>query len=410
LLFSAFAVAAVVAGPEPAAKKTAVEIRTEALLPPNGPKGRPLPLVSHWNMGSQGRGWTPQYQVELLDKGCHILPWFSWPRGNSVDSQKNAQRFHSYYDELMAYCRELKLPICFRGTQWEAMLLGKEYRELPPEKCPAVIGADRKTIRKLSPFGPIEPWRDPARRYVDTPAMKRLQRMYPDPPLVLFVGNNEAPDLRWHQVEQSKRYLDKYGRGRPDQFKRKVVGQGWIERYPVMFEAMREALMSDTWRKNLRFVGYGAFGPSHFGRWSGWKEYSLISDQWTSPNWHFWDGGSPSYYTHNWNDNRDHWVFSTQVQSMNWIFQLEEAWSINPDFWWEISLWDGKRNPRPASTPRTARHTRRIVTRAGCSSGCGFCGPASFVNSEAVRRPWNRGGRSSSACYLPLTASTVMQP
>ncbi|MHC4542156.1 MAG: hypothetical protein ACYS74_20620, partial [Planctomycetota bacterium] len=214
---------------------------------------------------------------------CHILPWFSWPRGNSVDSQKNAQRFHSYYDELMAYCRELKLPICFRGTQWEAMLLGKEYRELPPEKCPAVIGADRKTIRKLSPFGPIEPWRDPARRYVDTPAMKRLQRMYPDPPLVLFVGNNEAPDLRWHQVEQSKRYLDKYGRGRPDQFKRKVVGQGWIERYPVMFEAMREALMSDTWRKNLRFVGYGAFGPSHFGRWSGWKEYSLISDQWTSP-------------------------------------------------------------------------------------------------------------------------------
>jgi hypothetical protein len=26
---------------------------------------------------------------------------------------------------------------------------------------------------------------------------------------------------------------------------------------------------------------------------------------------------------------------------MNWIFQLEEAWQVNPDFWWEISIWDG---------------------------------------------------------------------
>jgi hypothetical protein len=26
---------------------------------------------------------------------------------------------------------------------------------------------------------------------------------------------------------------------------------------------------------------------------------------------------------------------------MNWIFQLEEALSVNPGFWWEVSLWDG---------------------------------------------------------------------
>lgn len=361
LLLSAFVVNVRAADPGPAAQKAAVEIRTEALLPPNGPGGRPLPLVSHWNTGSQGRGWTPQYQAELLDKGCHILPWFSWPRGNAVSSQKNAQRFHSYYDELIACCRELKLPICFRGTQWEAMLVGKEYRELPPDKCPAVISPDGKTIRKLSPFGPIEPWRDPAKQYVDTPAMRELQRMYPDPPLVLFVGNNEAPDLRWHQVGQSKRYLDKYGQGRSDQFKRKVVGQGWIERYPVMFAAMREALISETWKKNVRFVGYGAFGPSHFGRWPGWKEYSLITDEWTSPNWYFWDGGSPSYYTHNWNDNRDHWVWSTQVQSMNWIFQLEEAWKVNPDFWWEVSLWDGNASnwtPQTECTPEMTKKSK----------------------------------------------------
>ena len=42
--------------PEPtdAARRAAEQIRRKALLPPNA--GRPLPLVSHWNMGSQGRG------------------------------------------------------------------------------------------------------------------------------------------------------------------------------------------------------------------------------------------------------------------------------------------------------------------------------------------------------------------
>jgi len=99
-------------------------------------------------------------------------------------------------------------------------------------------------VAKPSPFGPVDRWRDPAREYVDTPAMKKLQEMYPDPPLVLFVSNNEAPDLRWHQVEElSRRYLDKYGKGRSDEFKRKVVAEGWIQRYPVMFQAMREALV-----------------------------------------------------------------------------------------------------------------------------------------------------------------------
>jgi hypothetical protein len=63
--------------PSVAARNVAQEIRSEVLMPPNGPQGRPLPLVSHWNMGSYGKGWTPDYQVELLDKGHHILPWMS---------------------------------------------------------------------------------------------------------------------------------------------------------------------------------------------------------------------------------------------------------------------------------------------------------------------------------------------
>jgi len=312
-------------------------------------------------MGSYGKGWTPDYQVELLELGHHILPWMGWPRGNPDADRKAAKRFVDYYGNLIRYCRELNLPISFRGTQWEAMLVKKRYRELPPEECPAVVTPEGKAIAKLSPFGPLEKWRDPAKEYVDTPAMKKLQQMYPNPPLVLFVSNHEPPDLRWHQVGLSKRYLDNYGKGRSDELKRKVVSEGWMKRYPVLFKAMRDALVSETWKKNVRFVGYGSFGPSHFGRWGAWKTYSLITDEWIDPEPLIWDGGSPSYYTHNWCPNRDHWVWSTQVQSMNWIFMLDWVYKVKPDFWWEISIWDGNGGgwtPDAGYTPKLLKKSK----------------------------------------------------
>ena len=336
--------------PSELAKDAAEVIRHEVLMPANGPEGRPLPLVSHWNMGSHGRGWMPDYQVELLNQGHFILPWMGWPQGDPARDEKSRKRFEDYYGNLVARCRDLKLPISFRGTQWESLLVKKVYRDRPPDQCPAVITPDGQSVSRLSPFGPIDPWKEPAGVYVDTPAMKRIQEMYPKPPLVLFVSNNEAPRLRWAKeegVSQSGRYLARYGRGRSDSFKRKVVGRGWAERYPVMFQAMRDALVSECWKRNVRFVGYGAFGPSHFGRWDGWKVYSLICDEWIDPEPFFWNGSSPSYYTHNWCDNRDHWVWSPQVQSMNWIFMLEDVFKKSPDFWWEISTWDGNSTWHP---------------------------------------------------------------
>lgn len=326
--------------PTDEARRVAEEIRREALLPPRGPQGHPLPLVSHWNVGTVKGTFEPDHQINLIQKGHHILPWMAWPRGNP-----ESERFKAYYERLLSYFAELNLPISFRGTQWNAMLVKKEYRDNPDKSWAGVISSEGKRKPLLSPFGAIKPWKDPAHEYVDQPAMKRVQVVYPNPPLVLWVSNNEPPDLRWKKhgalEKQSKRYLEQYGKNRSDQFKRKVVAEGWIERYTVMFDAMRNALANETWRQNVRFVGYGAFGPSHFGRWDGWKVYSLTTDEWTAPDWYFWEGGSPSYYTHNWNDNRDHWVFSTQIQSMNWVFMLEEAWKVNPDFWFEISTWDG---------------------------------------------------------------------
>lgn len=326
--------------PTAAARRAAMEIRREALMPPNGPGGRPLPLVSHWNVGTVAGTFEPEHQIGLLQQGHHVLPWMSWPQGDP-----DSDRFAAYYGRLLRYFAALNLPISMRGTQWNAMLVGKDYRDGPLERWAGVLAPDGTRVRKVSPFGPLEPWKDPAKVYVDTAAMRRVQEWYSDPPRVLWVSNNEPPDLRWSKhgpLEQlSKRYLDKFGEGRSDEFKRQVVGEGWIERYRVMFDAMRETLVNPQWKSNVRFVGYDAFGPAHLGRWDGWKVYSLECERWTSPDWHCWQGGSPSYYTDNWHDKRDDQVFSTQVSAMNWVFMLEEAWRANPDFWFEMSTWDG---------------------------------------------------------------------
>ena len=73
--------------PTAAARSTAVEIRREALLPPNGPVGRPLPLASHWNVGSVRGTFEPAHQIELIQRGSHILPWCAWPQP-SLDDPK----------------------------------------------------------------------------------------------------------------------------------------------------------------------------------------------------------------------------------------------------------------------------------------------------------------------------------
>jgi len=97
--------------PTPAARRVAAEIRREALLPPDGPEGRPLPLATHWNVGTVRGTFEPDHQIGLIQQGRHVLPWMGWPQGDPED-----ERFAQYYARLLKYFGELRLPISIRGT------------------------------------------------------------------------------------------------------------------------------------------------------------------------------------------------------------------------------------------------------------------------------------------------------
>ncbi len=95
-----------------------------------------------------------------------------------------------------------------------------------------------------------------------------------------------------------------------------------------------------------------AFGPPHFGRMDNWYIHSFVTEE-RLDSWPLvWEGGSPSYYTHNWNESTDYRVWSPQVESQNWICMLEGTYRERPDFWFEISVWDGNPASREKSKYR----------------------------------------------------------
>jgi len=319
-------------------------IREEVLRGNDDPTGRPLPVAAHWHSGNELERLGATYQLELIRKGHHVLPSVNFPR--PIADEKYLLEKGSFFQRTLTQLAEWNLPFTLKGTQWEQELYqNKLFWELPPETNPNVIKTDGTLTRLLSPFGPVEPWKQVGKLWTGSPMMDRLQNWYPDPPRVFFLSNNEASKLRWAKrdvsVEISKRYQERYGANRDDDVTRKVVAEGWIERYRAMHDAMRGGLSNPAWRARVDFVGYEAFGPPHFGRWHGWLIYSLYTPGRVDPRHLMWDGGSPSYYTHNWNPSTDFKVWSPQIESMNWVFMQEEVSKETPDYWFEISVWDG---------------------------------------------------------------------
>ncbi len=315
---------------------TAQEITREATAP-NSETNHPLPLMGSWSASTQwdagNLGYTPSWQLQMIEQGHHLLPWFDIPTADMLYVE-----WASYYQTALQNAAALNLPISFVGTQWEQNLyLDPQYFNLPSATNPNVVAPDGTVQRMASPFGPVGPWQSVGAAWGSSPIMQQLQAWYPSPPLVLFISNNEALKLQWIDAERDQRYLALYGIGQTDEFKREKVAEGWVDRYREMQQAWRNAL---SW-SSVKFVGYEAFGPKHFARWGGWQEYALYNTNRIDPSPLTWDGGSPSYYMAFNNPGRDDVAFSAQVEAMNYDFMLKEAYRLNPEFWYELSTWNG---------------------------------------------------------------------
>ena len=333
------------------ALSTAEEITQEATAP-NSESNHPLPLMGTWAASTiwdtANLGYTPTWQMQMITQGHHLLLNFTMPHPSVKSSDGSWSTWLAYYQTTIQNAAALNLPVTFNGPQWEAELYdNSQYFNLPAAQNPNVIdpvtGAPQKII---SAFGPIGPWQSVGTYFGSSPLMQQLQSWYPNPSLVIFLSNNEASIEKWSRArgtnpKSDQHYLSLYGTGQSDEFLREKVAQGWIDRYRALQQAWRSGLTSAAWQNNSKFVGYEAFGPKHFARWGGWVSYSLYNTNRIDPSPLTWDGGSPSFYLMNLNPGRDDLVFSPQVEAMNYDFMLKEAYRLNPNFWFELSTWNG---------------------------------------------------------------------
>jgi hypothetical protein len=314
---------------------------------------RPLPLASNYNTGQTGEGFTPQWQMEMIQKGHHLLLTLA---GNAPEARYD-ERARSCYGQALAKAAELKIPLSFVCPEWESLLYQDErYRNLPPEDCPLVVGLDGKVLDfsvsyppgknpGVSPFGPVKWWKEAGRRYSDCELMRELQKAYPGPPYVVFISNNEARKLEWPRVEQCQQYKSRYGEGRSDEFKRKVVGDGYIECYRALVEGFREGLRE--WRDKAVIGAYGGSPLIRMGRSEGWHEPSLLIPGRLAIEPYYWEAVSPSQYITTWNNNSDFTVYSPQAEAMNLVVERKLYEQARPDIFWEVSVWDAAYRPDP---------------------------------------------------------------
>lgn len=337
-------------------KVVAEAIRYESALPNNNNVGYPLPLAAHWNTGWFSGGFDPEYQLAMIEKGHYLLPAFHLSAPWEMDRDSRA----GYYEKSIKRAAALNLPITFISTQWERYLtVSQKYFMLPEQDNPNVADNLGTILNKVSPFGPAALWNEVGRKWTSTPLVRKLQDWYPDPPQVFFVSNNEHSKLAWHEAEKSRRYLTAYGPGRDGAFKRKVVGDGWVERYRALQDGMREGMSAHGWGRQSGFIAFDAIGTRAFGRWKDWLNYSLYTKGRMEPWPLAWDGVSAPYYVQNRGETTDHTVMSPQIEAMNWIFMLDEASRLNPDFRLEISTWDGY---EPGATDDKRKFYRALGT------------------------------------------------
>ncbi len=170
---------------------------------------------------------------------------------------------------------------------------------------------------------------------------KNLQSRYQNPPRLIFLSNNEGRLLRAGKRNDSKRYVDAHGKDTEFFFGQEVFAKGYVERYKEMFAGMRSA-MPDKWARASRMVAYNAVFNWNYARFDGWPSHSFYFPNNIGYLKHAWEGASPEYYLNPWQGgSTDYTVFSPQVEFMNVKWQLDLVYKTHPDFWYEMSVWDG---------------------------------------------------------------------
>jgi hypothetical protein len=342
------------------------EIAAWAKQPMTGPAGRPLPLAGSWQVednshrtgGASMDYWGPAYMTAMVQQGHYVLPAFidsfsaaTWVyAGGRENRQEQIDGYKERWLPVLEYLREHRLPFAIRGWNWDtyAMTYQRAQRlngaEIPREKD-VILFQNGEPSRYADPMGPIESWRELGAFWLGNPLAKWMQEIYPDPPLVIMLNNNEAGKMRSARdlAATSDRYRARYGDDASHA--PRILKEGYHERRQAMCEAARQA--SGSWGKSLRFVAYNTlWNTMEVGR----KDLDLPAEGYPVPK--PWDGSILELYDNDWQPGKaDFRTWSMQAEALNTAGVLPDILRQEPDFFWSTIVWDGS-HPANVYRPR----------------------------------------------------------
>jgi hypothetical protein len=344
--------------------EAAADIAAWAVQSTTGPKGRPLPLAGNWMCENQSDRrpdesplhWGPEYMMELTRGGHHVLISFvdsfsvaHWRYvAGSERHESKVIAYKQHWLPVLEYCRDNRLPIAIRGWNWDTYPITYQDAKM---RSGSTIPADQdvrlfdggQPTKYTDPMGPIDAWRETGAFWLGNPLAQWMREIYPDPPMVILLNNNEAGKI--HSAEELATKGDRYRAAYGDDASRaaNILSSGYLERRQAMYDAARDA--AGLWSKVLRFVAYNnLWNTMEVGR----KQIDWPADGYPLPE--PWDGGMLELYDNDWQPGKaDFRPWSMQAEAMNCAGVLPDIFRQNPDFFWSTITWDGE---RPASVYR----------------------------------------------------------
>lgn len=348
------------AGSVPSRSAAAAIAEWATIREANGPQGRPLPLAGNW---MTERMYGPQRFVEMIEEGHHMfitisdsefLATYAYVLENQGFLNRRIPAYLEEVRPVLEYARKHRLPIAIRGNNWSDSVLGYELRNEQAgkreysieETARPVRGGVKGSDKMVSPFGPVERWAERGTWWTGNPIMRALQEIYPDPPMVVFLNNNEGGHWRERHVRQvldnpdvdPDRFVARYDRDMSDEDLRGLINDLYDERYAAMFVAARETFVETAWAENSLFVAYNAWPGSIVGL----QDEVLVE----SGQWRRYDGAMPEFYLNDWQIYRGKTDFSSwspQSEAMakhRWQRPIFEA---APEYYFASITWDGGR-------------------------------------------------------------------
>lgn len=305
--------------------------------------------ATHWNVDAFD---FSLYHVKQVRDGHRVIPCLKFPdAGRQYNAQYNLWE-PNVKDALNAtadwtYLRDKNLPFGLRSNQIQEDFLLTDVATIPAEESALVTGTVNGVFKRqkvVDRLGPISKWTEAGQRWATSKEMVEILRLYPNPPWVVWMENNEMtqgeddPDKRYVMGDRFKGVV-----WRPDAAQLNIrmasivsgdamrfVGQSGLLRQ-AQYTALYDTFAAATWPGKLYTAGYGPpFGDAQ-GAMPG-HNHDIIG---YSPQAMSYDWPGPFHYLLNSNTPLTSASTEDQWSSTMRVLNLRPAWK-----------WLSARNPK----------------------------------------------------------------